>query len=353
MAAFDGILKDGLQPNYFLYLTVEPNTIDINIHPTKTEIKFDDEHALYAILRASIKHSLGQFNVAPVLDFDRDANLDTPYHYKDLEGSFPTIEVNGNFNPFAETAPTPQKSYSSYKKPEATASWESLYVGLEPEIERDPEPEQFSSMAFETDAISSSLFSDNEVEQAVQKTYQIHKKYIVSPIKSGMVIVDQQRAHQRVLYEQFLANMTMHQAASQQLLFPLNLFFSTDEMTLITELQSTLTATGFVFDTSATDHVVISGIPVTISESEVALVIEQLLADLHDGIPENSFSQSDTIAKSMAKSLAVKTGTYLTEKEQENVVNGLFACKEPNISPFNKPTFITMRVEDLDKKFAV
>ena len=353
MAAFDGILKDGLQPSYFLYLTVEPNTIDINIHPTKTEIKFDDEHALYAILRASIKHSLGQFNVAPVLDFDRDANLDTPYHYKDLEGSFPTIEVNGNFNPFAETAPTPQKSYSSYKKPEATASWESLYVGLEPEIERDPEPEQFSSMAFETDAISSSLFSDNEVEQAIQKTYQIHKKYIVSPIKSGMVLVDQQRAHQRVLYEQFLANMTMHQAASQQLLFPLNLFFSTDEMALITELQSTLTATGFVFDTSATDHVVISGIPVTISESEVALVIEQLLADLHDGIPENSFSQSDTIAKSMAKSLAVKTGTYLTEKEQENVVNGLFACKEPNISPFNKPTFITMRVEDLDKKFAV
>jgi DNA mismatch repair protein MutL len=353
MAAFDGILKDGLQPSYFLYLTVEPNTIDINIHPTKTEIKFDDEHALYAILRASIKHSLGQFNVAPVLDFDRDANLDTPYHYKDLEGSFPTIEVNGNFNPFAESTPTPQKSYSSYKKPEATASWESLYVGLEPEIERDPEPEQFSSMAFETDAISSSLFSDNEVEQAVQKTYQIHKKYIVSPIKSGMVIVDQQRAHQRVLYEQFLANMTMHQAASQQLLFPLNLFFSTDEMALIAELQSTLTATGFVFDTSATDHVVISGIPVTISESEVALVIEQLLADLHDGIPENSFSQSDTIAKSMAKSLAVKTGTYLTEKEQENVVNGLFACKEPNVSPFNKPTFITMRVEDLDKKFAV
>ncbi len=120
MAAFDGILKDGLQPSYFLYLTVEPNTIDINIHPTKTEIKFDDEHALYAILRASIKHSLGQFNVAPVLDFDRDANLDTPYHYKDLEGSFPTIEVNGNFNPFAETAPTPQKSYSSYKNRDRT-----------------------------------------------------------------------------------------------------------------------------------------------------------------------------------------------------------------------------------------
>ncbi|MGL5111182.1 MAG: DNA mismatch repair endonuclease MutL [Flavobacterium sp.] len=351
MAAFDGILKDGLQPSYFLYLKVEPNTIDINIHPTKTEIKFDDEHALYAILRAAIKHSLGQFNVAPVLDFDRDANLDTPYHFKDLEGSFPTIEVNGNFNPFATVEAAPRKSFATYKKPESTSSWESLYVGLEQDSTAGIE--HFSSMAFESDTISSSLFSEGEVEKAVQKTYQIHKKYIVSPIKSGMLIVDQQRAHQRILYEQFLINMTMHQAASQQLLFPLNLFFSKDELYLIAELQSTLTATGFVFDGSATDHVVISGIPVTISESEVTLVIEQLLADLQDGIPENSFSQTDTIAKSMAKSLAVKTGTYLAEKEQENVVNGLFACKEPNVSPFNKPTFITMRVEDLDKKFAV
>ena len=100
MAAYDGILKDGAQPSYFLYLTVPPNTIDINIHPTKTEIKFDDEHALYAILRASIKHSLGQFNVAPVLDFDRDANLDTPYRYKDAKGETPTIQVDSTFKSF-------------------------------------------------------------------------------------------------------------------------------------------------------------------------------------------------------------------------------------------------------------
>ena len=349
MAAFNGILKEGLQPSYFLYLTVEPNTIDINIHPTKTEIKFDDEHALYAILRASIKHSLGQFNVASVLDFDRDANLDTPYHYKDLEAPIPTIAIDGDFNPFA--AATPQKSFSSYKKPATTSNWESLYVGLEQDNE--PVTEGFFNTTFETDAISSSLFTDSEVEKAVQNTYQIHKKYIVSPIKSGMVIVDQQRAHQRILYEQFLTNITMYQAASQQLLFPLSLFFSIDEMRLIAELQASLSATGFAFDASATDHIVISGIPVAVSESEAALVIEQLLTDLQEGIPENSFSQSDIISKSMARSLAIKTGTILTEKEQENIVNSLFACKEPTISPFNKPTFITMRVEDLDKKFAV
>ena len=345
MAAYEGLLKDGAQPSYFLYLNVPPNTIDINIHPTKTEIKFDDEHALYAILRSAIKHSLGQFNVAPILDFERDSNLDTPYNYKNSVASTPTIQVDGAFNPFSDE--TPNKHFTTYRKTENTANWESLYVGLKQDTE------EIGNIEFESDEVTGLLFNENEIEQATNKMYQIHKKYIVNPIKSGMVIVDQQRAHQRVLYEQFLTNMTVHQASSQQLLFPLNLFFSSSEMKLISELQLSLVNTGFVFEATNDDHVVISGLPINVTESEVSMLLEQLLSDLQDGIPESSFSQNDSIAKSMAKSLAVKTGTYLTEKEQENLVNGLFACKEPNVSPFQKPTFITMRVEDLDKKFAL
>lgn len=365
MAAYEGLLKDGSQPSYFIYLNVPPNTIDINIHPTKTEIKFDDEHALYAILRSSVKHSLGQFNVAPVLDFDRDSNLDTPYGYEGKEASMPIIQVDANFNPFGNPEPSSAKSYSggsnyssssnsgnsfsSYKKQEPS-SWESLYVGLKQDTETIT---QIEDIEFESEEVTGSLFNDKEIEEVVHRTYQIHKKYIVSPIKSGMVIIDQQRAHQRVLYEQFLTNMTVHQASSQQLLFPLHLYFSSPEINLITELQLSLINTGFVFEEINDDSVVISGLPVNVTESEVSILLEQLLSDLQDGIPESSFSQNDSIAKSMAKSLAVKTGTYLTEKEQENLVNGLFACKEPNVSPFHKPTFITMRVEDLDKKFAV
>lgn len=345
MAAYEGLLKDSNQPSYYLYLNVPPNTIDINIHPTKTEIKFDDEHALYAILRSSIKHSLGQFNVAPVLDFDRDSNLDTPYNYKDQEAATPTIQIDGNFNPFSDA--TPNKHFSSSRKTENTANWESLYVGLKHDAE------EINNVEFESDEVTGSLFNENEIEQASNKMYQIHKKYIVNPIKSGMVIIDQNRAHQRVLYEQFLTNMTVHQASSQQLLFPLNLFFSKSEMKLISELQLSLVNTGFVFDASNEDHLVITGLPVNVAESEVSSVLEQLLSDLSDGIPDSSFSQNDSIAKSMAKSLAVKTGAYLTEKEQENLVNGLFACKDPNVSPFQKPTFITMRVEDIDKKFTL
>jgi DNA mismatch repair protein MutL len=349
MNAYDGLLPNGAQPSYFIYLQVPPNTIDINIHPTKTEIKFDDEHALYAILRSAIKHSLGQFNVAPALDFDRDPNLDTPYEYQNKTADYPTIQVDRAYNPFADEKPV--KSFSgggsSYKKTETTQSWESLYVGLKQDT---VEVEAFS---FENEEVTASLFDEKEEEQTINKTYQIHKKYIVSPIKSGMVIIDQSRAHQRVLYEQFLTNMTLHQASSQQLLFPLQLHFSHNEMKLITELQPSLENTGFVFEAFETDAIHISGIPVNTTESEVSIVLEQLLSDLEDGIPDSSFSQNDTIAKSMAKSLSVKTGIYLTEKEQENLVNNLFACKEPNVSPFQKPTFITMRVEDIDKRFAL
>jgi len=355
MGAYEGLLKDGAQPSYFIYLDVPPNSIDINIHPTKTEIKFDDEHALYAILRSAIKHSLGQFNVAPVLDFERDAELDTPYSFKNQEGSFPTIQIDETFNPFAPVDTKPSRpmggsSYSSYQKPD-TSNWESLYVDLKHDTASASVG--IEDMQFETEIVTSRLFEEHEVEKAVSKTYQLQKKYIINPIKSGMLIVDQSRAHQRVLYEQFLTSMTIHQAASQQLLFPLNLYFSSVEMELISELKESLKTTGFVFEETNDEHVVISGLPVNISESEVSSVLEQLLSDLQDGIPENSFSQNDSIAKSMAKSLAVKTGAYLTEKEQENLINGLFACKDPNVSPFQKPTFITMGVEDLDKKFAI
>ncbi len=353
MSAYEGLLKEGNQPSYFLYLEVPANTIDINIHPTKTEIKFDDEQSLYAILRAAVKHSLGQFNVAPILDFERDPNLDTPYDYKNKDSAMPTVQVDANFNPFADE---PKKSSggssvsfaskSNHFPKKETASWESLYVDLKKDTE------EVTSISFESEEVTGSLFNENEVEKT-STTYQIHKKYIVSSIKSGMLVVDQNKAHQRVLYEKFLENITVQSASSQQLLFPLTLYFSTEEIDFIKELKPSLENTGFQFDGINKDTVQISGIPVNVQESEVSIVLEELISNLQNEIPENSFSLNDGIAKTMAKSLAIKTGTSLGVKEQENLVNSLFACKDPNVSPFNKPTFITLSVEDLDKKFAL
>ena len=345
-SAFDGLLRQGTHASYFLYLQVDPKSVDINIHPTKTEIKFDDEHTLYALLRSAVKHSLGQFNIAPVLDFEHNSSMDTPYSYKNKGASNPNVEVDRNFNPFQDEKPS--NGFSKAFKQESGNSWESLYVGLE--SKGNVSANDFSQVEFETDELTSSMFDEGDTKKT-QKTFQLHNKYVVNTIKSGMLLIDQNRAHQRVLYEQFLQHITVKEAVSQQLLFPLSLTFSNSEIAIIQSLKEQLEQTGFVFSKLENENLELTGIPVSVLESNVSIVLEQLINDVENEVPDSNFSQTDMLAKSLAKSLAIKTGQRLTVKEQEYLVNSLFACKEPSISPTNRATFITMRVEDLDKKF--
>lgn len=345
MNAYDGLLRDNNQPSYFLFLEVPPHTIDINIHPTKTEVKFDDEQALYAILRATVKHSLGMFNVVPILDFERDANLDVPYDYKDKTLGSPTIQVDRSFNPFEpETKKYSAPSVSYTKNTQAQPHWESLYTNLKQDAS------EVSMDTFETDLVASKLFDDKPTESQTL-LYQFNRKYIINSIKSGLLVIHQNRAHQRILYEQFLTNITIHQASSQQLLFPLEIKFSRDEMLYLKEIQPNLEGIGFAFEKMGLDEVIISGLPTQISESNITEILHDLIYNLQENVPEDSFSLSDSISKFMAKSVAIKSGKYLNTIELENIVNGLFACKEPNVSPFQKPIFITLTTEDLDKRF--
>ena len=346
-SAFDGLLKSGTHPSYFLNLTLDPQTIDINIHPTKTEIKFDDEHTLYALLRSAVKHSLGQFNIAPVLDFERDPSLDTPYSYKNNDTNTPKIEVDKSFNPFQEE--TQSKARAAAYKKEPVANWESLYVGLESKGTKTDQ--DFSEVHFESEESTPSVFDDEKQIEHVNTTYQLHNKYIVSTIKSGMLVMDQHRAHQRILYEELLNNMTIKEAVSQQLLFPIQLHFSAQEITIVKQLKADLENTGFVFSNFNDESLEITGVPVSVPESEVSIILEQLISDVENEVPDSNFSATDLLAKSMAKSLAIKTGQSLQKEEQEHLVNKLFACKEPNISPTNRSTFITLSVDELDKKF--
>ncbi|GGW60577.1 DNA mismatch repair protein MutL [Winogradskyella epiphytica] len=349
-AAFEGLLKDSYHPSYFLNLTVDPKTIDINIHPTKTEIKFDDEHTLYAILRSAVKHSLGQFNIAPVLDFDQQGNFDTPYSYKNKVAATPAIEVDRDFNPFANDFGGGRQSSSRNTgfKSAPTASWESMYVGLE--SKGNESSSDFSQVTFESETKDESIFTDSSIETR-KTTFQLQQKYIVSTLKSGMLIIDQNRAHQRILYENFLKHITIKEATSQQLLFPLHLHFTPNELKIIEDLKTDLGHTGFVFSEMNAKEVVITGVPVGVPESEVSIILEQLISDVENDVPDANFSAADLLAKSMAKSLAIKTGQSLNSTEQEHMVNSLFACKEPNVSPTNRPTFVTMGVDDIEKKF--
>ncbi len=355
LSAFEGLLKSGTHPSYFLNLWVDPQTIDINIHPTKTEIKFDDEHTLYAILRSATKHSLGQFNIAPVLDFERDATLDTPYDLKRTSTEVPKIEVDRSFNPFEIATPSQPTggsrgtSSASYTKPPSTDHWDSLYVGLE--SKGTMSQTDFSEVTFESEDTVSTLFDETDTSEATSSTYQLHNKYIISAIKSGMLVIDQHRAHQRILYEDFLRDITVKEGVSQQLLFPLELHFSQQELDIVKQLQQDLEHTGFVFSNLTDTSLEITGVPVMVPESEISIILEQLVSDVQNEVPDANFSATDLLAKSMAKSLAIKTGQSLQKDEQEHIVNKLFACKEPNVSPANRVTFITVGVDELDKKF--
>ncbi len=337
--AFDGLLAPGYHPSYFLYLTVPPHTIDINIHPTKTEIKFDNEQSLYAILRSTIKHSLGQYNVAPVLDFNRDATMDIPYHFKDKKTlTTPQIKVDPSFNPF-ET----EKKSSSFKK-QQPANWESLYVGT------DTKEINIENIEVDAQIVTKELFDEAD-NQITNKTYQIHQKYILSVVKSGVLYINQNLAHQRVLYEDLLTKMTVEDTSSQQLLFPLELTFNLPDINLCREIKSDLESAGFQFTSIENDMIILNGIPANVKQSTLQTLFEELFETLKNEVPNSSFSQLDTIAKSLAKSLAIKNGTKLTNREQEELLGQLFSCKEPNHSPFGKRAFITLSQDEIQLKF--
>ena len=350
VSAFEGLLKDGYHPSYFLNLTVDPKTIDINIHPTKTEIKFDDEHTLYALLRSAVKHSLGQFNIAPVLDFEKDSSLDTPYDFKNRNPVNPKVEVDRFFNPFQTDTKqrTGSRATAFNSSNSNSAPWESLYVQT-----TNVETIDYNAGGIETiesKASKSELFEENSLETNTF-TYQLQRKYIVKPIGSGLLVIDQNRAHQRILYEKFLKYLTIKEAISQQLLFPITLVFSKREIDIILKLKTDLEDTGFNFDRIEDEEVVISGVPTRIPEAEVKSVFEQLISDFEHEVPEQNFSTADLMSKSMAFTLSIKTGQELNVTEQMHLVDSLFACKEPDVTPTGKRTFTTIDINTIEKKF--
>tara|TARA_B110000459_G_scaffold127368_1_gene139716 strand:- start:151 stop:1953 length:1803 start_codon:yes stop_codon:yes gene_type:complete len=330
-SAFEGLINTGYNASYFLFLEVEPKRIDINIHPTKTEIKFDDDHTIYAILRSAIKHSLGQFNISPILDFDRDKNLDIPYKYASMapNGNI-DVDVNPSYNPFENNKNEFNLRANDLNSPK---NEELVYSSLSENLDS-----KFD--------ITDSLKDDSK-----PTVFQLSNKYLVNKIKSGLVIINQNRAHQRILYENFLKYITVQGNESQKLLYPVDIHMSIKEIAIIDNFKTQLNNSGFLFKIINNETLSFSSLPASIEESNLELIIRQLLDNISNEIPDDNFSQTDMISKSLAKSMSIKNGQKLNSNEMEYIVNGLFACKEPNISPFNKRTYITLTSEDLDNKF--
>jgi len=324
-SAFEGLLRDHFHPGYFIYIQVDPKTIDINIHPTKTEIKFEEEQNLYAIIKSMVKHSLGMFQATPVLDFDRDPNLDTPYALQQkIPTEQPPIEVDSSFNPF--------KSSEGSRLKTTQSSWESLYSGLE--IPNDPFP------------------LDNSLKMAIEeapKVFQLLRKFIVTSTRSGLLIIDQQRAHQRVLYEKFLIGVTKRNLLSQQLIFPKEIELSQQQMALFGELEENLNAMGFAVKLKK-QKLIITGIPAVCDDKQLGKLFEEILSAINSDHQTESFSQADYMAKMLSKSLSIQSNTVLSTQEQQALLDDFFACKDTLTSPFNRRIFITLDKEELENK---
>jgi DNA mismatch repair protein MutL len=323
--AFEGLLKPGYHPGYFLYLTVDPKTIDINIHPTKTEIKFEEEQSIYAILRSAVKHSLGIFQVIPTLDFEQNPSFEVPYSFKEKNPIPPPIEVDSSFNPFQ----TNSEFNSTKVKPE---QWETILSGIQ--IDPSDESSQESSLL--------------DVPQRT-RVFQLFLKYIVCPLQSSMILIDQNRAHQRVLYERFLTAITAKKGVSQQLLFPLEMKLNAMQLEEFKLSGEVLESLGFELALKPGGILEVLGGPEHCPQSKIEAVLETLFSGSEDRSIAH-FSQADQIAKSMAKSLAIKSGDLLAIEEQQTLLDDFFGCKETSVSPFNKPIFITLDKREIEQK---
>ncbi len=340
VSAFEGLLKEGEQPEYFLHLEIDPKHIDINIHPTKTEIKFDNDQAIYALLRSAIKHSLGQFHVLPSIDFSLDEQNEVPYSYKDKEAQTPVYHVDRNFNPFKMDTPTPEapkQAPTPYLKGQPSPQWEQLYTGI-PSKANAPTEEDITDP-----------FAAFQQESRVQTSLYFQRKYLITFFKDKVLFVHVARAHQRILYERFRRTMLQGHSLSQSLLFPLEFEYTPSEILALEPMLPELRNAGFMIEIAG-NLVRFTGLPPMIKESQVQGFLYDLLERAIEDIPQEIITQEEMLAKILAKNLAIRAGQTLSGEEQEQLVYDLFTCQEPQLSPFGKKTYTEMTVSELESR---
>lgn len=311
-SSYEGLLKDGYHPGYFLFIDIDPSKIDVNVHPNKTEIKFDDDQNLYSIINASVKHCLGIYQVSPVLDFDKNPSMDISYNQIKSQPVNPSIEINSDFNPF--------EIFNDSEEKKVHEDFSDFNKDLELEV------------------------GDNKHS----KIFQILNKFIISTNKSSLIIINQNLAHQRILYESFLKSIFDNTINSQKLIFPIELKLSKKQFLLYDKINDDFNSIGFDISIEK-DLMIVKSVPYGIEKSDVEEVVENMLSE--DFNISNDLSTSDFFAKRLSKITSIKSGQKLNIDEQEYIVNHLFSCKEPNLSPDNKQIFITLSKNDIEKKF--
>lgn len=344
-SAFEPLIPTGENPNYFIYITVDPSTIDVNIHPTKTEIKFENEQPIWQILSAAVKEALGKFNEVPTIDFDTDGAIDIPIHDPSKVVQ-PQISVNPSYNPFKSTS-----SGSNYQRPKL--NWEQFYEGFE--SEKDSTDTLFPSTE-DVDIFSNSDKEDAEEREISPITeiivhYQYKSKYILTSVKSGLMLIDQHRAHIRILFDQFITQIKQKKGISQRTLFPEIIEFSASEATMIPYLMDDLEAVGFDLSNLGNNSYAINGVPSEISNIDAVQLIHNMIDKSIDSGSDIKEEIQETLALSMATVASIPYGHKLSDEEMNKIVDQLFASPSHKYTPDGKTIISLLEDDAIEKMF--
>jgi len=352
LTAFEELLPDESYPLYVLFIDIDPSKIDINVHPTKTEIKYQDEKSIYAIIRSAVKRSLGKYNITPTLDFDQENSIGHLITEKPMEQIVqPTISFNPDFNPFANEpqGPKADRSSSSYtldvsdhRRTPVPQNWDTLY-----EIARREESVQQELHSEVTIPVQEQEVSKSSERQL----FQIHNRYILSQIKSGFMLISQQAAHERILYERFLQQLDNHSGTSQQSLFPQSVTLNGSDFELLKELLPDIRGLGFDIREFGKNTVVVEGIPADLSNVAEHALLEHLLECFKNNLAILKLDKRDNLARSLARNGAIKAGAKLSLEEMNLLIDQLFACQMPNLALNGKPVISTFTLNELAERF--
>lgn len=341
MTAYDRLVPQGEQVPYFLYFDVNPNDIDVNIHPTKTEIKFENEQAIWQILMAAVKESIGMFNDVPSIDFDTEDKPDIPVYNPDVasSASAPKISLNPHYNPF--------KSSPSSGKPTAVKpvdeQWEQLYEGLNNQDSVEREADIFESESETEINTSQSILAEKSPAH-----YQYKGKYVMTAVKSGLMIIDQHRAHVRVLYERYLEQIQQQTSHSQKVLFPEVLQFPVSDEVILEKLLPEMSKMGFELDNLGGGSYAVNAIPTGLDGVNPLHLVQDMVFSAKEKGVKALDEVHQSLALTLARNAAIPQGQVLSNEEMETLVNDLFACSNVNYTPDGKNVLCILKQQEIE-----
>ncbi|MCR9050811.1 MAG: DNA mismatch repair endonuclease MutL [bacterium] len=356
VSAYEDLLPTGTYPLYVIFIDIDPKRIDINVHPTKQEIKFEDERLVYNYLRVSVRHALGQYNVMPSLDFEQDPTFSQPAPIRPRSEA-PTgtgsVKPSGGSSPAAGQG---EASSDASRHASNLKHWQDVYEGLDefdaqPEAQATPGSEHEEPLTLESDWKEEQSSTPGEPVQEKKKPTQLHNSYILTQIKSGIMLLDQQAAHERILYERYLHVLSQQKSTTQKQLFPRTLSLPPADAELLKELLEPINQLGFDIQEFGANTFVINGVPAELAGKQDDLKTIESLLEQYKGNLELNLGTHENIARAMARSAAIKKGKMLEPNEMQTLIDQLFGCEVAFLSPSGKRCFITMELEELAKRF--